>query len=197
MEIDCTDIECGDAPYELVSQMRASYYLLGAELGRFSYAKVALPGGCDFGPRPIDQHIKGFEALGGTVTNEGGYVEINAPDGIGGANIFFDRVTVGATANLMIAAAISDGVTVIDNAAREPHIVDLANFLNTMGADVRGAGTDVIKIRGVYDKDTRSQRTPRMYLHDNSRYDRSRHIYDCRSRDRRKSADQQHYSQAS
>ena len=84
LEIDCTDIECGDAPYELVSQMRASYYLLGAELGRFSYAKVALPGGCDFGPRPIDQHIKGFEALGGTVTNEGGYVEINAPDGIGG-----------------------------------------------------------------------------------------------------------------
>ena len=149
LEIDCTDIECGDAPYELVSQMRASYYLLGAELGRFSYAKVALPGGCDFGPRPIDQHIKGFEALGGTVTNEGGYVEINAPDGIGGANIFFDRVTVGATANLMIAAAISDGVTVIDNAAREPHIVDLANFLNTMRADVRGAGTDVIKIRGV------------------------------------------------
>ena len=149
LEIDCTDIECGDAPYELVSQMRASYYLLGAELGRFSYAKVALPGGCDFGPRPIDQHIKGFEALGGTVTNEGGYVEINAPDGIGGANIFFDRVTVGATANLMIAAAISDGVTVIDNAAREPHIVDLANFLNTCGARISGAGTDMIKIRGV------------------------------------------------
>ena len=149
LEIDCTDIECGDAPYELVSQMRASYYLLGAELGRFSYAKVALPGGCDFGPRPIDQHIKGFEALGGTVTNEGGYVEINAPDGIGGAIIFFDRVTVGATANLMIAAAISDGVTVIDNAAREPHIVDLANFLNTCGARISGAGTDMIKIRGV------------------------------------------------
>lgn len=149
VEIDCTDIEFCEASYDLVSQMRASYYLLGAELGRFSHAKVALPGGCDFGVRPIDQHIKGFEALGGEVSTEGGYVEINAPDGIFGAPIFLDKVSVGTTMNLMIAAAVGNGTTTIDNAAREPHIVDLANFLNTCGARISGAGTDTIKIRGV------------------------------------------------
>lgn len=149
VEIDCTDVEFCEASYDLVSQMRASYYLLGAELGRFSRAKVALPGGCDFGVRPIDQHIKGFEALGGEVSTEGGYVEINAPDGIFGAPIFLDKVSVGTTMNIMIAAAISNGTTTIDNAAREPHIVDLANFLNTCGARISGAGTDTIKIRGV------------------------------------------------
>lgn len=149
VEIDCTEVTYQEASYELVSQMRASYYLLGAELGRFSRAKVALPGGCDFGARPIDQHIKGFEALGGTVTTEGGYVEIDAPDGVLGCPIFLDKVSVGATMNLMIAAAVSEGTTTIDNAAREPHIVDLANFLNTCGARISGAGTDMIKIKGV------------------------------------------------
>lgn len=149
VEVDCTEVRFCEASYDLVSQMRASYYLLGSELGRFGHAKVALPGGCDFGVRPIDQHIKGFEALGGKVRTEGGYVEITADDGVCGAPIFLDKVSVGATMNLMIAAAVSDGVTTIDNAAREPHIVDLANFLNTCGAKISGAGTDVIKIRGV------------------------------------------------
>ena len=149
VEIDCTDVVLADAPYDLVSQMRASYYLMGAELGRFHKARVALPGGCDFGVRPIDQHIKGFEALGGNVSTEAGIVEINAPDGVYGASIFLDKVSVGATINLMLAACIGEGTTYIDNAAREPHIVDLANFLNTCGARISGAGTDMIKIRGV------------------------------------------------
>jgi UDP-N-acetylglucosamine 1-carboxyvinyltransferase len=149
VEVDCTDVELTDAPYDLVTQMRASYYLMGAELGRFHRARVALPGGCDFGVRPIDQHIKGFEALGGTVTTEAGIVEINAPDGVIGASIFLDKVSVGATMNLMLASCVGEGTTYIDNAAREPHIVDLANFLNTCGARISGAGTDMIKIRGV------------------------------------------------
>ena len=149
VEIDCTDVILTDAPYDLVTQMRASYYLMGSELGRFHKARVALPGGCDFGVRPIDQHIKGFEALGGTVTTEAGIVEINAPDGVYGASIFLDKVSVGATINLMLAACVGEGTTYIDNAAREPHIVDLANFLNTCGARINGAGTDMIKIRGV------------------------------------------------
>ena len=149
VEIDCTNVKAGTSSYDLVRQMRASYYLLGAEFGRFGYTKVGLPGGCDFGVRPIDQHIKGFEALGGSVTTEGGFVEIHR-DGVSrGANIFFDIVTVGGTMNIMLAAALSDGVTIIDNAAREPHVVDLANFLNTCGARISGAGTDMIKIRGV------------------------------------------------
>ena len=148
-EIDCTGVVLTDAPYELVTQMRASYYLMGAELGRFHKARVALPGGCDFGVRPIDQHIKGFEALGGVVTTEAGIVEIDAPDGVFGASIFLDKVSVGATMNLMLAACVAEGTTYIDNAAREPHIVDLANFLNTCGARISGAGTDMIKIRGV------------------------------------------------
>lgn len=149
VEIDCTDFEPNDSSYDLITQMRASYYLLGSEVGRFRHARVALPGGCDFGIRPIDQHIKGFEALGGQVSCEGGYIDIDMPDGVHGANIFFDKVSVGATMNIMLASVISDGVTVIDNAAREPHIVDLANFLNTCGARITGAGTDMIKIRGV------------------------------------------------
>lgn len=149
VEIDCSDVVMTDAPYELVTQMRASYYLMGAELGRFHKARVALPGGCDFGVRPIDQHIKGFEALGGTVTTEAGIVDIDASDGVYGASIFLDKVSVGATINLMLAACVAEGTTYIDNAAREPHIVDLANFLNTCGARISGAGTDMIKIRGV------------------------------------------------
>ena len=135
--------------YELVRKMRASYYLIGAELGRFGSAYVAYPGGCDFGVRPIDQHIKGFEALGATVDVEGGYVEANALGGLRGGNIYFDVTTVGGTINVILAAARSDGLTVIENAAREPHVVDVANFLNACGARISGAGTDTIKIRGV------------------------------------------------
>ena len=149
-EIDCTNIDINAVPYELFRQMRASYYLLGAELGRFGHATVGFPGGCDFGERPIDQHIKGFEALGGEVNLENGNISIDAKDGrLVGTNIFFDIVSVGATINIMLAAVTAEGTTVIDNAAREPHIVDLANFLNTCGANIRGAGTDMIKIKGV------------------------------------------------
>ena len=136
---------------ELARKIRASYYLIGALLGRFGSAEVPPPGGCDFGGRPIDQHIKGFEALGAKVTlPKGGYIRVEAPeDGLHGAHIYFDVVTVGATMNIMIGAVLANGTTVIENAAKEPHIVDLANFLNAMGAKVSGAGTDVIKIRGV------------------------------------------------
>ncbi len=150
VEIDTTHMQNVPTPYEMVRKLRASYYLIGALLGRFGKAEVALPGGCDFGFRPIDQHIKGFEALGATVQiTEGGIVQVEAKDGLAGASIYLDVVSVGATMNIMLAAALINGQTVIENAAREPHIVDLANFLNTMGADITGAGTDVIKIRGV------------------------------------------------
>ena len=148
-EIDCTDVEAGRSDYELVRKIRGSYYLLGAEFGRFGRARVGYPGGCNFGVRPIDQHIKGFEALGGRVTTDGGYIEIESDNGAVGTNIFFDVSTVGATLNIMIAAATAEGTTIIDNAAREPHIVDCANFLNTCGAKISGAGSDVIKIKGV------------------------------------------------
>ena len=150
VEIDSTYAVGGTAPIDLVRKMRASYYLLGAELGRFGRAYVGYPGGCDFGVRPIDQHIKGFEALGAEVNVEGGYVEVVAKDGVITANnIFFDVITVGGTMNAMLAAVKANGTTVIENAAREPHIVDLANFLNTCGAKISGAGTDTIKIKGV------------------------------------------------
>lgn len=149
-EIDTTRIVPGSSPYELVRKMRASYYILGAELGRFGKAHAAYPGGCDFGTRPIDQHIKGFEALGAKIDVESAYIDADASEnGLVGANIYMDCVTVGATINIMLAACRADGTTVIDNAAREPHVVDLANFLNASGADISGAGTDVIKIRGV------------------------------------------------
>ena len=134
---------------ELVRKIRASYYLLGAEVGRYGKAYVGVPGGCDFGSRPIDQHIKGFEALGCTVRTDSNYVEISAPQGLKGSSIFFDLVSVGATINVMLASVCAPGVTVIENAAREPHIVDVANFLNTCGAQISGAGTDAIKIKGV------------------------------------------------
>ena len=149
VEIDSTYAVGGSSPIDLVRKMRASYYLLGAELGRFGRAYVGYPGGCDFGVRPIDQHIKGFEALGASVSVEGGYVEAVAKDGLKADNIFFDVITVGGTMNVMLAAVKAKGVTVIENAAREPHIVDLANFLNTCGAKISGAGTDTIKIKGV------------------------------------------------
>ncbi|MBE6617461.1 MAG: UDP-N-acetylglucosamine 1-carboxyvinyltransferase [Ruminococcaceae bacterium] len=148
-EVDCTDIQPCSSDYDMVRRIRGSYYLLGAEFGRFGKAKVGLPGGCNFGVRPIDQHIKGFEALGGTTSTEGGYVEINSENGPVGANIFFDVSSVGATLNIMIAATLAEGTTVIENAAREPHIVDCANFLNSCGARISGAGSNVIKIKGV------------------------------------------------
>ncbi len=131
-----------------VRKMRASYYLIGALLGRFKKARVELPGGCSIGVRPIDQHIKGFEALGAKVTIEHGAVIVNA-DKLVGTNIFFDVVSVGATINVMIAATLAEGLTVLENVAKEPHVVDVANFLNSMGANIKGAGTDIIRIEGV------------------------------------------------
>lgn len=148
IEIDANDIQTVNACTEDVRRMRASYYFIGALLARFKEARVELPGGCPIGVRPIDQHIKGFEALGAKVTIEHGAVNIMA-EKLVGANIFFDVVSVGATINLMIAATLAEGITVLENVAKEPHVVDVANFLNSMGADVKGAGTDVIKIRGV------------------------------------------------
>ncbi len=150
VEIDTTRIIPGASPYELVRRMRASYYILGAELGRFGKAKAAYPGGCDLGVRPIDQHIKGFEALGAVVNiRDGGYVEADAANGLRGNEVYMDCVTVGGTINVMLAAVKASGTTIIENAAREPHVVDLANFLNASGAQVSGAGTDTIKIKGV------------------------------------------------
>ena len=150
LEIDCTHVRDAEASDALVRRIRASYYLIGAQLGRFGHAKVALPGGCNFGPRPIDQHIKGFEAIGAEVDCQNGYVIASSPEeGLPGGRVNLDVVSVGATMNIMIGAVLSNGTTIIENAAKEPHIVDLANFLNAMGAKVSGAGTDVIKIRGV------------------------------------------------
>ncbi len=150
IEIDATKVVNTSASYDSMRKMRASYYLIGALLGRFGHAVVAMPGGCDLGVRPIDQHIKGFEFLGAEVEVKGGFVHANTGDGIlRGTQIYFDVITVGATINVMIAASLAQGMTVIENAAKEPHIVDVANFLNSMGANVSGAGTDVIKIRGV------------------------------------------------
>ena len=149
VEIDTSTLQYGEAPYDLVGKMRASTYLLGAELGRFGKAQVGWPGGCDFGVRPIDLHIKGFEALGAHVSIENGYINATAPDGLAGNMVYFDVASVGATVNVILAAVLADGMTIIDNAAREPHIVDLANFFNTCGANLTGAGTSVIKIRGV------------------------------------------------
>ena len=148
--VNTKNVVCGSSPYEFVRKMRASYYILGAELGRFKKAKVGMTGGCNFGIRPIDQHVKGFMLLGSTVSVEGGFIHANAESGrLKGANIYLDVVSVGATMNIMMAAAMAEGNTIIENAAKEPHIVDLANFLNSMGANIRGAGTDTIKIQGV------------------------------------------------
>lgn len=150
IEIDSRNVRFCDAPFELMRKIRASYYLIGAMLGRFGSAKTTMPGGCNFGVRPIDQHIKGMNALGADVDVRNGFVYAEATDGsLHGAKIYLDKVSVGATMNIILAATMANGRTIIENAAREPHIVDLANFLNSMGADIRGAGTDVIKIHGV------------------------------------------------
>ena len=133
---------------DFIKKIRASYYLLGALLGKYNKAEVALPGGCNIGSRPIDQHIKGFKALGADVRIEHGLIITEAPN-LKGSHVYMDVVSVGATINVMMAAAMADGMTIIENAAKEPHVVDLANFLNSMGANIKGAGTDVIRIRGV------------------------------------------------
>ena len=148
--IDSSEVKSCSPNEELVRKLRASYYLMGALLGRFGKAYVALPGGCNFASRPIDQHIKGFAALGADVVETEDYVSMTpGPNGLQGNRISLDVVSVGATVNIMIAATLLPGQTVIENAAKEPHIVDLANFLNTMGAHISGAGTDTVKIRGV------------------------------------------------
>lgn len=150
VEIDCTGVKSADPNPDLVRKMRASYYLMGALLGRFHKADVALPGGCNFASRPIDQHIKGFMALGAEVDENEDYVHLKpGPGGLLGNRVSLDVVSVGATVNIMMAAVMLPGRTIIENAAKEPHIVDLANFLNTMGARITGAGTDTVKIRGV------------------------------------------------
>ena len=151
VEIDCSRIHSTRTNYDMSRKIRASYYLIGSLLGRFGEAEVAMPGGCNFGGvRPIDQHVKGFAALGAKVSVEGGFIHASVGDHrLKGTNIYLDVVSVGATMNIMMAAVMAEGVTVIENAAKEPHIVDLANFLNSMGANIRGAGTDTIKIHGV------------------------------------------------
>lgn len=147
-EIDTTYLSCTEVPNELSRQMRASYYFLGALLGRFGNAQVAMPGGCNLGPRPIDQHLKAFTALGAQDSVEYGMINVHS-NGLKGVHIFFDTVSVGATMNAMLSAVLAEGQTVLENVAKEPHVVDLANCLNMMGAEIRGAGTDVIRIRGV------------------------------------------------
>jgi len=150
VDIDCTRIKTASATFDTMRRIRASYYLIGALLGRFGNAHVAMPGGCNFGGvRPIDQHVKGFTAMGANVSVKNGIVSAETGGILRGATIYLDVVSVGATINLMLGAALAEGSTYIENAAKEPHIVDLANFLNSMGADIRGAGTNVIKIRGV------------------------------------------------
>ena len=151
VEVDCSHIRNRQVPYELARKIRASYYLVGALLSRFGWAEVPLPGGCDLGGRPVDQHIKGFVSMGADVEVRNGLIDARVPNGarLSGGQVYLDIVSVGATMNIMLAATLASGMTVIENAAKEPHIVDLANFLNSMGADIRGAGTDVIKIHGV------------------------------------------------
>ena len=147
-EIDTTHLTSTNVPDDLSRQMRASYYFLGALLSRFGKAQVAMPGGCNLGPRPIDQHLKVFSALGAEDSVDYGMITVRAKE-LNGAHIFFDKVSVGATMNGMLSAVMAKGQTILENCAKEPHVVDLANFLNMCGADIRGAGTDVIKVRGV------------------------------------------------
>ncbi len=150
IELNTQKLNMHARPFDLMRKIRSSYYLIGAMLGKYGCAEVAMPGGCNFGGvRPIDQHIKGLEALGAEIQIKGGVIYAEAPNGLKGGHIYFDVVSVGATINVMLAAVLAEGQTIIENVAKEPHIVDLANFLNVMGADVKGAGTDVIKIRGV------------------------------------------------
>ena len=154
--VDATKIENITAPYDLVRKMRASFLIMGPLLARLGEAKISLPGGCAIGTRPIDLHLKGFEALGAEIAIGHGYIEAKAPNGLKGARIYLDFPSVGATENILMAAAMAEGQSVIENPAQEPEIVDLANYLNIMGAKIRGAGTNVIKVEG----------SPKLIAHD-------------------------------
>lgn len=149
LDIDSTEITSFEAPYELVRTMRASFLVMGPLLARIGKARISMPGGCAIGARPIDIHLKGFEALGVKIEQGHGYIEASAPEGLKAASIYFDFPSVGATENIMMAASLAEGTTILENAAEEPEIVDLANYLNKMGAKIRGAGTDTIRIEGV------------------------------------------------
>ena len=149
LDIDSTEITSYEAPYELVRTMRASFLVMGPLLARIGKARISMPGGCAIGARPIDIHLKGFEALGVKIKQGHGYIEASAPEGLKGTSIYFDFPSVGATENIMMAASLAEGTTILENAAEEPEIVDLANYLNKMGAKIRGAGTDTIRIEGV------------------------------------------------
>ena len=149
LDIDSTSITSYEAPYELVRTMRASFLVMGPLLARIGKARISMPGGCAIGARPIDIHLKGFEALGVKIEQGHGYIEASAPEGLKGTSIYFDFPSVGATENIMMAASLAEGTTILENAAEEPEIVDLANYLNKMGARIRGAGTDTIRIEGV------------------------------------------------
>ena len=149
LDIDSTAITSYEAPYELVRTMRASFLVMGPLLARIGKARISMPGGCAIGARPIDIHLKGFEALGVKIEQGHGYIEASAPEGLKGTSIYFDFPSVGATENIMMAASLAEGTTILENAAEEPEIVDLANYLNKMGAKIRGAGTDTIRIEGV------------------------------------------------
>ena len=149
LDIDSTEITSYEAPYELVRTMRASFLVMGPLLARIGKARISMPGGCAIGARPIDIHLKGFEALGVKIEQGHGYIEASAPEGLKGTSIYFDFPSVGATENIMMAASLADGTTILENVAEEPEIVDLANYLNKMGAKIRGAGTDTIRIEGV------------------------------------------------
>lgn len=149
LDIDSTEITSYEAPYELVRTMRASFLVMGPLLARIGKARISMPGGCAIGARPIDIHLKGFEALGVKIEQGHGYIEASAPEGLKGTSIYFDFPSVGATENIVMAASLAEGTTILENAAEEPEIVDLANYLNKMGAKIRGAGTDTIRIEGV------------------------------------------------
>ena len=149
LDIDSTSITSYEAPYELVRTMRASFLVMGSLLARIGKARISMPGGCAIGARPIDIHLKGFEALGVKIEQGHGYIEASAPEGLKGTSIYFDFPSVGATENIMMAASLAEGTTILENVAEEPEIVDLANYLNKMGAKIRGAGTDTIRIEGV------------------------------------------------
>lgn len=149
LDIDSTEITSYEAPYELVRTMRASFLVMGPLLARIGKARISMPGGCAIGARPIDIHLKGFEALGVKIEQGHGYIEASAPEGLKGTSIYFDFPSVGATENIMMAASLTEGTTILENVAEEPEIVDLANYLNKMGAKIRGAGTDTIRIEGV------------------------------------------------
>ncbi len=149
LQVDCSNITSCEAPYDLVRKMRASFLIIGPLLARYGKAKISLPGGCAIGTRPIDLHLKGFEALGADINIGHGFIEASAPNGLKGARIYLDFPSVGATENIIMAACMAEGQTIIENQAQEPEIIDLANYLNVMGAKIRGAGTNVIKIDGV------------------------------------------------